>query len=52
MPYSMLSRSVCGLIGNTVVLALPGSTRGAEESMDAVFPALLHIFKMMKGGGH
>ncbi|MDZ4666973.1 MAG: bifunctional molybdenum cofactor biosynthesis protein MoaC/MoaB [bacterium] len=52
MPYSMLSRSVCGIIGNTVVLALPGSTRGAEESMDAVFPALLHIFKMMRGGSH
>jgi cyclic pyranopterin monophosphate synthase len=52
MPYAMLSRSVCGLIGNTVVLALPGSTRGAAESMDAVFPALLHIFKMMGGGSH
>jgi molybdenum cofactor biosynthesis protein MoaC len=52
MPYAMLSRSVCGLIGNTLVLALPGSTRGAAESMDAVFPALLHIFKMMQGGKH
>ncbi len=52
MPYAMLSRSVCGLIGNTLVLALPGSTRGASESMDAVFPALLHIFKMMQGGKH
>jgi len=52
MPYAMLSRSVCGLIGNTLVLALPGSTRGATESMDAVFPALLHIFKMMQGGKH
>ena len=52
MPYAMLSRSVCGIIGNTVVLALPGSTRGASESMDAVFPALLHIFKMMGGGNH
>lgn len=52
MPYAMLSRSVCGLIGNTLVLALPGSTRGAAESMDAVFPSLLHIFKMMRGGSH
>jgi len=52
MPYAMLSRSICGLIGNTVVLALPGSTRGAAESMDAVFPALLHVFKMMGGGSH
>ncbi|MGY6523058.1 MAG: bifunctional molybdenum cofactor biosynthesis protein MoaC/MoaB [Mongoliitalea sp.] len=48
-PYSMLSRSVAGLIGNTLVLALPGSTKGAEESMDAIFPAILHIFKVMEG---
>ncbi|SNR97793.1 cyclic pyranopterin monophosphate synthase subunit MoaC [Belliella buryatensis] len=49
MPYSMLSRSVAGLIGNTLVLALPGSTKGAEESMDAIFPAVLHIFKVLEG---
>ncbi|EKB49977.1 bifunctional molybdenum cofactor biosynthesis protein MoaC/MoaB [Cecembia lonarensis] len=48
-PYSMLSRSVAGLIGNTLVLALPGSTKGAEESMDAIFPAILHIFRVMEG---
>lgn len=48
-PYAMLSRSVAGLIGNTLVLALPGSTKGAEESMDAIFPAILHIFRVMEG---
>jgi len=26
---------------------LPGSTRGAEESMDALFPYLLHLFRVM-----
>lgn len=46
-PYSMLSRSLCGLIGDTLVLALPGSTKGATESMDAVFPAILHIFRVL-----
>lgn len=51
-PFSMLSRSVAGLVGNTLVLALPGSTRGAEESMDAIFPPVLHLFKMMRGGNH
>jgi len=51
-PYSMLSRSVAGLIGNTLIMALPGSTRGAAESMDAVFPHLLHIFRVMKGARH
>ncbi|MBI3232764.1 MAG: bifunctional molybdenum cofactor biosynthesis protein MoaC/MoaB [Bacteroidetes bacterium] len=47
MPYSMLSRSLAGLKGKTLILALPGSTRGAQESMDALFPYLLHIFKVM-----
>ena len=52
MPYAMLSRSVVGVIGNCLVMALPGSTRGAAESMDAVFPQVLHIFHVLKGGKH
>ncbi len=52
IPYSMLSRSIAGLISNTLVLALPGSTRGATESMDALFPYLLHIFKVMEHTSH
>jgi molybdenum cofactor biosynthesis protein MoaC len=51
-PYAMLSRSVAGFIGETLVLALPGSTKGAEESMDAIFPAILHIFKVAEGAPH
>jgi molybdenum cofactor synthesis domain-containing protein len=51
-PYAMLSRSVAGLIGDTLVLGLPGSTNGAAESMDAVFPAVLHVFKVMEGARH
>jgi molybdenum cofactor biosynthesis protein MoaC len=51
-PYSMLSRSVAGLIGETLVLALPGSTRGAAESMDAIFPQILHLFRVMQGMRH
>lgn len=51
-PYSMLSRSVAGLIGKTLVLGLPGSTRGAAESVDAVFPMILHIFDVIKGYDH
>lgn len=52
MPYAMLSRSVVGTIGSTLVLALPGSTNGAKESMDAIFPAILHSFKVLKGIRH
>ncbi len=52
MPYSMLSRSLGGLKGDTLILALPGSTRGAQESMDALFPYLLHLFRVMEFAGH
>ncbi len=51
-PYSMLSRSFGGVKEKTLVLALPGSTKGAAESMDALFPALLHIFRIFKGARH
>lgn len=52
MPYAMLSRTVAGTLGKTIVLALPGSTNGARESMDAVFPHLLHVFHILKGKNH
>lgn len=51
-PYAMLSRSLAGTIGNTLVLALPGSTKGATECLQAIFPAVLHLFHILKGGGH
>lgn len=52
MPYAMLSRSVAGTIGDSLVLALPGSVNGARESMDAVFPHVLHVFHILKGSNH
>jgi len=52
MPYAMLSRSVAGTLGKTLVLALPGSTNGVRESMDAVFPHVLHVFHILKGKNH
>lgn len=51
-PYAMLSRSVVGFKGNTLIMALPGSTAGAIESMDAVFPSVLHLFKILNGFNH
>ncbi|HEY5688839.1 MAG TPA: bifunctional molybdenum cofactor biosynthesis protein MoaC/MoaB [Yeosuana sp.] len=51
-PFSMLSRSIAGTIKKTLVLALPGSTNGAKESMDAIFPSVLHIFRILKGARH
>ena len=51
-PYAMLSRSISGTLGSSLVLALPGSTNGAKESMDAIFPSVLHIFRILKGARH
>jgi cyclic pyranopterin monophosphate synthase len=52
MPYAMLSRGVAGFIDNTLVLTLPGSPKGAAETIDALFPYILHVFKIAKGMRH
>lgn len=51
-PYSMLSRSIAGVKGETLLMGVPGSTKGAAETMDALFPALLHIFRILKDAKH
>ena len=51
-PYAMLSRGEAGLRGECLIINLPGSSRGALESMQALFPGLLHIYPMMQGKGH
>lgn len=51
-PFAMLSRGEAGVRGECVIVNLPGSSKGAIESMQALFPGLLHIFPMMKGKGH
>ena len=52
MPYAMLSRGVAGFVKDTLVLTFPGSVRGVEESMDALFPQILHVFTVKKGTRH
>jgi len=51
-PYAMLSRGVAGFIGDTLLITLPGSPRGAAESMDAIFPQVLHVFRVKEGIRH
>ena len=48
-PMSMLSRGLAGVRGRTLVLNLPGSERGATESLSAVVPALGHALELLRG---
>ena len=51
-PYAMLSRGVAGYVKDTLVITLPGSVKGVKETMDALFPQVLHLFKVVKGERH
>jgi cyclic pyranopterin phosphate synthase len=47
-----LSRGEAGTIGQTLVINLPGSKRGATESLEALVDVLPHALEMLHGGGH
>jgi cyclic pyranopterin phosphate synthase len=51
-PLAMMSQSVAGVIGQTLIVTLPGSSNGARESLEAILPAVFHARSMLKGGGH
>lgn len=51
-PFAMLSRSLAGRIGKSLIVTVPGSSNGAKESMTAILPAIFHAKKMMRGEGH
>jgi cyclic pyranopterin phosphate synthase len=51
-PYAMLSRGIAGFVGESLIITLPGSPKGAEESMHAIFPYILHVFRVKEGIKH
>lgn len=48
-PHAMLSRAVAGTRGQTLIINLPGSLRGARENLQVVLPALDHALEKIKG---
>jgi molybdopterin adenylyltransferase len=48
--YAWLSRAVVGLKGNSLIVNLPGSKRGAEESLTSILALLKHGIEVAAGG--
>ncbi len=49
---AVLSRGICGIRGDTIIINLPGSPKAVKESLEAVLDLIPHALEMLKGGGH
>ena len=48
-PYAVLSRAVCGTRGSTLIVNVPGSPRGALESLSAIVELIPHALNLLRG---
>lgn len=51
-PLAALSRGVAGAVGGTLIITLPGSKRGAVETLQALTDVIPHALEMLRGGKH
>lgn len=51
-PRALLSRAAAGICGNTIIINLPGSPKGAVESLDAIAELVPHAVAILHGGNH
>jgi cyclic pyranopterin monophosphate synthase len=50
--FAMLSRAIAGVRGKTLIINLPGSLSGVNDSLDVLFPWVFHSFRVMNGWEH
>ena len=48
-PFAALSRGICGVRGHSLILNVPGSPKGAVESLEAVIEVLPHALQLLSG---
>lgn len=48
-PMAMLSRGVCGIRGNVLIINLPGSPKGVTECFEVIKPVLQHAVNLLSG---
>ncbi len=47
-PHAMLSRAVAGIRGQTLIVNLPGSPKGAVENLATILPVLPHALELLR----
>lgn len=52
VPTAVISRGVAGLLGQTLIVNLPGSTGGVKDGLTVLGPLLPHLISQLRGGDH
>ena len=48
-PHALISRAVAGVRGNTLIINLPGSPKGAKENLEVVLKSIPHTVSKLQG---
>lgn len=52
IPEAMLSETLAGTIGQTIIVCLPGSPSAANDALAVLVPVIFHAFDVQRGAGH